>query len=253
MGLRSPSESAEPRVAVRIRAQRSLVGTSHEVCFPYSVSPLGAAALWPGLPHPAACTFRFSRPLGALVRSEPAGLVSCQIRSWGCALQSLAPLPQPYVVSDAAPLVALGGEPNPSDHRAATAETAATRHSYGRAGTRSRLQGFAPRKSPPPCTGGLGRFRRVALLGFCPPGCSPPTKRPIQSASPHGLGSSGANDRKSDPTGYSFRRDGLASLETADPPGLLRLMTTMNVRAGRGSGVASSGFGVRHRPLPNPL
>jgi hypothetical protein len=35
------------------------------------------------LPHPTACAFRFSQPLDALIRPEPAGLVSCQIRSWG--------------------------------------------------------------------------------------------------------------------------------------------------------------------------
>jgi hypothetical protein len=35
----------------------------------------------------------------------PAGLVSCQIRSWGCTLQSFVPLPWPYAVSDAVPLM----------------------------------------------------------------------------------------------------------------------------------------------------
>jgi len=38
---------------------------------------------WPGLPRPTACAFRFSQPLGAFIRPEPAGLVSCRIRSWG--------------------------------------------------------------------------------------------------------------------------------------------------------------------------
>jgi hypothetical protein len=38
------------------------------------------------------CALRFSQPLDALLRHVPAGLVSCQIRSWGCALQSFAPL-----------------------------------------------------------------------------------------------------------------------------------------------------------------
>jgi len=32
---------------------------------------------------PTACAFRFSQPRGAFIRSEPAGLVSCRIRSWG--------------------------------------------------------------------------------------------------------------------------------------------------------------------------
>jgi hypothetical protein len=38
---------------------------------------------WPGLHLPTACAFRFSQPPGAFIRSEPAGLVSCRIRSWG--------------------------------------------------------------------------------------------------------------------------------------------------------------------------
>jgi hypothetical protein len=32
---------------------------------------------------PTACTFRLSQPPGAFIRPEPAGLVSCRIRSWG--------------------------------------------------------------------------------------------------------------------------------------------------------------------------
>jgi hypothetical protein len=35
------------------------------------------------LPLPTACAFRCSQPLGAFIRPEPAGLVSCRIRSWG--------------------------------------------------------------------------------------------------------------------------------------------------------------------------
>jgi len=38
---------------------------------------------WPGLLLPTACAFRFSQPLDAFIRPEPAGLVSCRIRSWG--------------------------------------------------------------------------------------------------------------------------------------------------------------------------
>jgi len=45
-----------------------------------------------GLPHPQTLgTFRFSQPLGALIRPMPAGLISCQIRSWGFPLQSFFP------------------------------------------------------------------------------------------------------------------------------------------------------------------
>jgi hypothetical protein len=60
------------------------------------------------LPHPAACALRFSRPLDAFhIHREPAGLVSCRIRSWGCALQSFTPTAWPYAVSGADPLLAL--------------------------------------------------------------------------------------------------------------------------------------------------
>jgi hypothetical protein len=41
------------------------------------------------------------------IRREPAGLVSCRIRSWGCTLQSFSPTAWPYVVSDADPLLVL--------------------------------------------------------------------------------------------------------------------------------------------------
>jgi len=56
---------------------------SHEVSDPFSVSPLGAAAEWSSLPCLTACAFRFSQPPGAFIRPEPAGLISCRIRSWG--------------------------------------------------------------------------------------------------------------------------------------------------------------------------
>jgi hypothetical protein len=36
-----------------------------------------------GTTIPTACAFRFSQPPGAFIRPEPAGLVSCRIRSWG--------------------------------------------------------------------------------------------------------------------------------------------------------------------------
>jgi hypothetical protein len=38
---------------------------------------------WAGLHVPTACAFRFSQPPGAFIRPEPAGLISCRIRSWG--------------------------------------------------------------------------------------------------------------------------------------------------------------------------
>jgi hypothetical protein len=65
-------------------------GSSHEVPSPTAFSPLEAAAFrGPGFPRPAACAFRFSQPLDASIRPEPAGLVSCQIRSWGSPFRAL--------------------------------------------------------------------------------------------------------------------------------------------------------------------
>jgi hypothetical protein len=69
--------------------------------------PARRSTLWTGLPHPAGCALRFSRPLGALIHREPTGLVSCRIRSWGCTLQSFPPTPWPYAVSGADPLLTL--------------------------------------------------------------------------------------------------------------------------------------------------
>jgi hypothetical protein len=68
-----------------------------------------------------------------------------------------------------------------------------------------------------------------------------------------GFVSRGASVAFDCPSGYHPHRDWLVSEETADPPGLYRLMTITNVRAKRGPGVASSGSGVRRRPLSNRL
>jgi hypothetical protein len=63
--------------------------------------------------------------LSALCRHVPAGLVSCQIRSWGFTLQSFVPLTWPYAVSGAVPLVTFAHPLNPLAERLrATAETA---------------------------------------------------------------------------------------------------------------------------------
>jgi hypothetical protein len=68
---------------------------------------------WYGLPRRTACALRFSQPLDASIRPVPAGLVSCQIRSWGCSLQSFAPLAQPFAVSGAVALLSLDTPDSP--------------------------------------------------------------------------------------------------------------------------------------------
>jgi hypothetical protein len=119
------------------------------------------------LPHPITCASGFSRPLDAFIRPEPAGLVSCQIRSWGFALQSLTPPAQPYAVSGAVALLSLK---RPSCRLAlptSTRKRAFIGHVFDLPNA-PRLQGFAPRESPPLRPGCLDRNQRVALLGFVP-------------------------------------------------------------------------------------
>jgi hypothetical protein len=145
---------------------------------------------WPGLPRPTACTSRFSQPPGAFIRPEPAGLVSCRIRSWGYALQSFAPLVQPYAVSGAVTLLAFRGRSSRHPfHRRAASENTSQNRLLKCPVQPLRLQGLAPHESPPPTHGCLDREQRVALLGFRPPGCSPSLEWPgSHRASPHGLG-----------------------------------------------------------------
>jgi hypothetical protein len=188
----------------------------------------------------------------------PAGLVSCRIRSWGSALQSLAPVAWPYAVSGAAPLLTLetierhpvspeASEDPPAKplSRADRDEPesfvafrgllpATIRHSHAsgldRCAARSSPGLRALQGSPPHCGGAA--FTEPPLMGFSP---------------------QGANDLRCDPPGSRPQRGWLVSLETAGPPGLHRLVTFTNVWVGRGSGVASSGSGVRCRPLSNLL
>jgi hypothetical protein len=115
MSFRAPSESSTHRAAFHANIDRGLrprFGLLPWGLVPFSVSPLAAAAYNDWASHgPIACAFRFSRPLGAFIRPEPAGLVSCRIRSWGFALQSFAPPVQPYAVSGAHALLSLGCPP----------------------------------------------------------------------------------------------------------------------------------------------
>jgi hypothetical protein len=76
-----------------------------------------------------------------------------------------------------------------------------------------RLQGLAPHESPPHTNGCLGRKQRVALLGFRPPGFSPPLEwHDFHRASPHGLGSTARKQTEELPSRVSL------------PAGLARLL-----------------------------
>jgi hypothetical protein len=76
---------------------------------------------WPSLPHSAACAFRFSQPLGAFIRPEPAPALFHAGSALGVKPSRALFLPRSRTLSPA---------PFPSWRS-------------------NRLQGFAPRESPP--------------------------------------------------------------------------------------------------------
>jgi hypothetical protein len=162
----------------------------------------------------------------------------------------LSPLAQPYAVSDASPLMPFltKAPPVPVARRS-------TRQTIG-SSKAPRLQGLAPRESPP-LEHRWFRPAQSAWLSwaFHPPGLSPSMRCPgFHRGSPQVLGFH--QTRTPDfccTTGSHTHRDRLVSVKTAGPPGLCCLLVLTNVWLGRGSGVASSGTGVRHRPLPYHL
>jgi hypothetical protein len=95
--LQAPSRLAVPNPSEEGRNDKAPPVRS----LPLQRLPAQGSGILTGLPKPAACACRFSQPLGAFIRPEPGGLVSCRIRSWGCTLQSFAPPVQPYAVSGA--------------------------------------------------------------------------------------------------------------------------------------------------------
>jgi hypothetical protein len=94
MGFGSPSEDAQApsRCPESLVTQKSDVGptTDRQLAAPplrfrplQRFPSLGQRHELVGHAIPTACAFRFSQPLGAFIRPELAGLVSCRIRSWG--------------------------------------------------------------------------------------------------------------------------------------------------------------------------
>jgi hypothetical protein len=128
--LRFPRVSETPGIT-----QASISDASLEVLAPSAFSPLRAAAFpRSSLPHSTTSASRFSQPPDAFFRPEPAGLISCQIRSWG-------------------------RPPELSPSRAAARRF--RRHSPLDIGSTHNespcLQGFSPRESPPPNLSDLDR------------------------------------------------------------------------------------------------
>jgi hypothetical protein len=152
---------------------------------------------WPGLPSPTACASRFSQPPGAFIRPEPAGLVSCRIRSWGSALQSFLPLAQPYAVSSAVTLLTF----QPSSGSCSTRESASRLSGLGRSRARSSPGPFSLQGLHSPCD--ASAFAAAPLLWFAP---------------------SDASGQTGSTSGCLSQRAWLVSLETANPPGLCDLL-----------------------------
>jgi len=77
--------------------------------FPLQRFPARDSGLaWPGPPTRPPCAYRFSRPLGAFIRPEPAGLVSCRIRSWGLPFRALLLTRSRTLLPTPLPLLAFG-------------------------------------------------------------------------------------------------------------------------------------------------
>jgi hypothetical protein len=175
-------------------------GTSLEVLPPTAYPRTGQRPSWPGLPHPTACAFRFSQPPDALFRPEPAGLVSCQIRSWGSPFRAFllprsrmpfpAPMPSWRWVRPRCPT----SEARRSRSYLGYAPASYTGHVVGpsralpafRALLHARVRHLTKRFRP--------RQARSSPGPFSPPGCSPSLDWPgSHRASPHGVG---RDDRK---------------------------------------------------------
>jgi hypothetical protein len=116
------------------------------------------------------CAFRFSQPLDALIRPEPANHISGWIRSWGFC---------PSEPSSSCAAVRRFQRRSPLDvrqQRAALGRSANAEAAYRPTSEfdldAPHLQGFAPHRNPPLAARGLDRQQRVALLGFPPPGSS---------------------------------------------------------------------------------
>jgi hypothetical protein len=173
---------------------------------------------WPGLHLPTACAFRFSQPPGAFIRPEPAGLVSCRIRSWG----------HPPELSSSRAAVRCFQRHSPPAVRLCRRGFRV----FLRARVRHLVQRFRL------------KTKRVALLGLFPSRVLPlfALARPSPILPSCGCPSD-ASGRTGSTSGSPTQRARLVSLETADPPGVCGLLVVMPARA-------SHGFWSRLRKRP---
>jgi hypothetical protein len=211
----------------------------------------------------SACTSRFSQPPGAFIRREPAGPVSCRLRSWGsfppepCSsraavrrLRRLYPHVVHYDHTDCS---------RPEIHRP-TPRPRGPEHQtphQGRQPAQSRLDlkvllhtriRLEHRRFRPSLTRSSPGFQS-------PPGSSPSPRWPgfHQSLPSRGWHRYARRNTNYPTTGCHSRRGRLVSRETAYPPGVSYLMTPTFVRLCRGPGITSSVAEVRSRPLARHL
>jgi hypothetical protein len=153
--------------------------------------------IWPGLHFPTACAFRCSQPPGAFIRSEPAGLVPCRIRSWGHPSEPCSSRAAVRCFQRRSPL----GVCAPSG--SCSARESATRFSG--------LDWHRARSSPGP----------FPLQGSPSYRAGPA----IHRSSPPVVGPADASGLRASTSGSHTRKARHVSLETADPPGVCGLMT----------------------------
>jgi hypothetical protein len=237
MSFRSPSENSQAssgrNLAARLLARTncgSSLGVPSPTAYPHAEQRRSEGRVCLARP---ACASRFSQPLDAFIRPTSAGLVSCQIRSWGSPSRALL-LSHSLArrLRRSCPLaVRTRSRTPPRASSVASAETPRLELApiAGRPRSAPRLQGFAPRESPPLQTGCLDRRERVALLGFLPSRVlplggmataftAPPLMRLRRRVA--------EADLWRPLQGVASARGWLVSLETADPPGVCRLLTT---------------------------
>jgi len=143
-----------------------------------------------------ACVFRFSQPRDAFIRPEPAGLISCRIRSWGH---------PPELCSSRAAVRCFQRQ---SPHDVFTPSGfCSTRESATRTGG---LDQIRARSSPGP----------FPLQGFLSPGDGAAFTVPSLMR----LTLSNASVPSGSTPGHRSPEDGLVSFETAYPPGVSGLL-----------------------------
>jgi len=149
-----------------------------------------------GPAFPTACAFRYSQPPGAFIRPEPAGLVSCRIRSWG----------HPSELCSSLAAARCFQRRSPHDVRDAFRVLLRER-------IRHPVQLFKL------------KTERVALLGICPSRVRLSLRwSRFRRTSPRVVAMLDASGQRSSTSGSHSQRAWQVSLETANPHGVCSLL-----------------------------